>query len=238
MTTQYEPSAHFHSAAAYLSSALSLKQVSSSTKLELYGLFKHLTVAPKPDASRPSIFDMVGRAKWDAWDGAEKKYQIPKEAEKRYLEIARGLGWSEGSVVEKAKPAVSKTGEEGDIWDDEDSGKGSGGGGSLGLTVSTLAAPPSPQVADFSIHGLALSNDVFGLTALLDGEPEIDVNALDEFGYAPIHLACDRGHIDIVQILLRRGADRNIKDPDGLTPLELAQEAGRVEIEKILVSSP
>ncbi|KAJ3507282.1 hypothetical protein NLJ89_g6389 [Agrocybe chaxingu] len=166
MTTQYEPSAYFHSAAAYLSSASSLKQVSSSTKLELYGLFKHLTVAPKPDVSRPSIFDMVGRAKWDAWDGAGKK------------------------------------------------------------------------AADFSIHGLALSNDVFGLTALLDGEPEIDVNALDEYGYAPIHLACDRGHIDIVQILLRRGADRNIKDPDGLTPLELAQEAGRVEIEKILVSDP
>lgn len=30
-------------------------------------------------------------------------------------------------------------------------------------------------------------------------------------GYAPIHLACDRGHIDIVKLLLSRGAKQDVK---------------------------
>ena len=30
-------------------------------------------------------------------------------------------------------------------------------------------------------------------------------------GYAPIHLACDRANVEVVKLLLARGADRNIK---------------------------
>lgn len=30
-------------------------------------------------------------------------------------------------------------------------------------------------------------------------------------GYAPIHLACDRGHLEVVRLLLSRGVNRDIK---------------------------
>lgn len=30
-------------------------------------------------------------------------------------------------------------------------------------------------------------------------------------GYAPIHLACDRGNVEVVKILLERGVDLAIK---------------------------
>jgi len=72
-------------------------------------------------------------------------------------------------------------------------------------------------------------------------------------GYAPIHLACDRGHSEVVRLLLSRGANKDIKviqpavpalkvlkrhhqDPDNLTPLELSQEASHTEIVELLES--
>ncbi|PPQ92708.1 hypothetical protein CVT25_014015 [Psilocybe cyanescens] len=228
----YQASSNFHGAAAYLSSASALSKVSTAVKLELYGLFKYITSARMPTSSRPSIFDMTGRAKWDAWNSAGQKYEEPAKVEERYLEIARTLGWTEQTTTEVMPEPEFSTDD--DIWDKDDGTSKSGGG--LRLAVSSIAAPL--KVVDNSIYGLALSNDVSGLTALLETHPETDLNALDEYGYAPIHLACDRGSIEIVKLLLAKGADRDIKDPDGLSPLELSQEAGHSEIAKILVSTP
>ncbi|TFK41261.1 hypothetical protein BDQ12DRAFT_432381 [Crucibulum laeve] len=230
--TSYVQTSSFQNAASYLSSASSLSKVSSVVKLELYGLFKYITVARIPTTSRPSIFDMTGRAKWDAWSAADKKYEKEQDAEIRYLEIARSLGWTEGTAP-TAKP---QTQEEEEIdWDDGVPAKSGTGGGGMGLSVSSMA-PPKTEI-DKSIHGLAVSNDVPGLTTLLELSPDTDLNALDEFGYAPLHLACDRGNIEIVRLLLSKGANRTVKDPDGFTLQELAQEAGHKEIESILASS-
>jgi len=229
--SNYKPSSDFENAAAYLSSAPSLTKVSTGVKLELYGTFKYVTSSRTPTTSRPSIFDMTGRAKWDAWSAAGKKFERPEDAEKSYLEIARSLGWTPLTKVE-SKVESTPTDEE-DIWDKEELPSSAGGG--MGNAVSTMAPPP--EVIDKSIHGLALSNDVAGLNVLLDKNPDTDLNLLDEYGYAPIHLACDRGNTGIVKILLARGADRNIKDPDGLSPLELSKEAGHSEIEALLSSA-
>jgi ankyrin repeat protein len=34
--------------------------------------------------------------------------------------------------------------------------------------------------------------------------PEFDVNVRDNAGYTPLHEACNRGHLAVVQVLLRR----------------------------------
>lgn len=112
---------------------------------------------------------MTGRAKWDAWAAAGKKYQNAQEAEKKYLEIAQTLGWAGctaklESQVENV-PSSSSTGDT---------------GGGMGLSVSVLVPPP-PSAIDKSIHGLALSNDISGLITLLEQCPETDLDALDEY---------------------------------------------------------
>lgn len=233
-----DPSQSFQNAASYLSSSLSLTKVSSAVKLELYGLFKYITSSRAPSTSRPSIFDMTGRAKWDAWASTGKKYQDPQEAEERYLEIARTLGWV-GSTTKIQVRSVPPPSTSEVTWDDNDDDSATldaskSGESGMGLSVSVMMPPPS--TIDKSIHGLALSNDVSGLTTLLEQYPETDVDAVDEFGYTPLHLACDRGNIDIVRLLLKKGADHSLKDPDNLSPIELAKEAGQSEIEAMLSS--
>ena len=131
-----------------------------------------------PSTSRPSIFDMTGRAKWDAWAAAGKQYQNAQEAEKRYLEIAQTLGWA-GSTTEIQAENVPSSSSTGDSYTLDDSNSGGSGGG-MGLSVSVLMPPPSSAI-DKSIHGLALSNDVSGLTTLLEQCPGTDLDAVDEF---------------------------------------------------------
>ena len=125
---------------------------------------------------------MTGRAKWDAWSAAGKQYQDAKEAEKRYIEIAQTLGWT-GSTTESQVenvPLSSSTTGNSDTTP-EASNHGGGGGGGMGLSVSVLMPPPPPSAIDKSIHGLALSDDVSGLTTLLEQYPETDLDAVDEF---------------------------------------------------------
>ncbi|KAH9044808.1 ankyrin [Lactarius pseudohatsudake] len=151
MTTDpYSPSPVFEEAVAYLSNASSLTRVSNSVKLELYGLFKMLTVATSPNTSRPSFFDIAGRAKWDAWALAAQTFEgRPSEAEHRYVEIARSLGWKEGSSA-----AV-----------DDETEDGGGGGGGIGDghihdVAAVSAFLSSNEGADINVR------DEYGYTAL------------------------------------------------------------------------
>jgi len=227
------PSSNFDHAASYLSSASSLSNVSTAVKLELYGLFKCITVSTTPSTSRPSIFDMTGRAKWDAWSSAGKNFTGSEAAERRYLEIARSLGWTEDTLIDK------ETKDDGPLshnWEEE--GTTSSNTGSIrgmGGAVSSLVPPI--EEPDRSIHGLAISNDASALSALLENNPETNPDELDEFGYTPLHLASDRGNLAVVQMLVNKGADTTIKDPDGLIASELAVVAGHEEVQKYLQSS-
>jgi hypothetical protein len=126
---------------------------------------------------------MTGRAKWDAWAAAGKQYQDPQDAEKRYLEIAQTLGWA-GSTTEIQVQNVPSSSTDQGSWDDNDDSDtpeaSTSNEGGMGLSVSVMM-PPSPSAIDTSIHGLALSNDVSGLTTLLEQFPETNLDAVDEF---------------------------------------------------------
>ncbi|KAI9303168.1 acyl CoA binding protein-domain-containing protein [Cunninghamella echinulata] len=58
-------------------------QPSRDQKLELYSLYKQVSHG-NIDTQRPGIFDVVGRAKWDAWKKLEGL--TPIEAKHRYVE--------------------------------------------------------------------------------------------------------------------------------------------------------
>lgn len=59
-------------------------QPTKEQKLELYAYYKQVSQGDI-DAQRPGIFDVVGRAKWDAWKKLEGTSEM--EAKYRYVEI-------------------------------------------------------------------------------------------------------------------------------------------------------
>ena len=157
---------------------------------QLYGLFKFLTVSPVPNISRPSFFDIAGRAKWDAWSAAGKAHENHREAEKRYLEIASDFGWTEGVIHltprEQSHSDVDRAGSSSEGgWDFENSSEpgsshNQGGGGGMGPSVSAMAPPPLDEQDSKSLHGLAIANNISGLYSYLNAHPNIDVNEFDE----------------------------------------------------------
>ncbi|CAM8879763.1 unnamed protein product [Rhodiola kirilowii] len=62
------------------------------------------------------------------------------------------------------------------------------------------------------------------------------VNGTDEEGWAPIHSAASIGNEKIVDILLSRGADVNLKNDGGRTALHYAASKGWVKIAEALIS--
>ncbi|WP_310387906.1 acyl-CoA-binding protein [Roseateles sp.] len=58
------------------------------TLLKLYALFKQGS-SGDVDGSRPGFTDMVGRAKWDAWN--ELKGQSQDEAKQSYIDLIESL---------------------------------------------------------------------------------------------------------------------------------------------------
>ena len=58
------------------------------TMLKLYALYKQGS-AGDVDGKRPGFTDMVGRAKWDAWN--ELKGQSQDEAKQAYIDLVEDL---------------------------------------------------------------------------------------------------------------------------------------------------
>lgn len=69
-------------------SVKTLPSCTNENKLRLYARFKQATVGPS-NGSRPSAFDPVGRAKYDAW--AELKDMNKDEAKAEYCDLADSL---------------------------------------------------------------------------------------------------------------------------------------------------
>jgi acyl-CoA-binding protein len=140
----------------------------------LYGLFKFVTASHTPNTSKPGIFDLTGRAKWDSWLEVGTKYSTQSDpdgaAQARYLEIARSLGWKSGATSDD-----DSLGRDTDGGGENTKGVGTG----MGVSVSTMSAP---KVDDSdTIHGLAIAGDAQKLERTLTAEPSLDLNQKDEY---------------------------------------------------------
>ncbi|ORZ36666.1 acyl-CoA-binding protein-like protein [Catenaria anguillulae PL171] len=63
-------------------------QPSNDELLELYALFKQGTVGDN-DTPRPGMFDIKGKAKWDAWTA--KKGASKEDAQQKYIDLVEAL---------------------------------------------------------------------------------------------------------------------------------------------------
>ena len=60
----------------------------NSTLLKIYGLYKQATAGDNTD-KKPGFSDMVGRAKWEAWNGC--KGTASETAMQQYIDLIESL---------------------------------------------------------------------------------------------------------------------------------------------------
>jgi Ankyrin repeats (3 copies)/Domain of unknown function (DUF3471) len=109
---------------------------------------------------------------------------------------------------------------------------------SLATWQSATSAQPVAKADELS--AAARKGDAATVNRLLD--EGIDVNTKFRYGVTALFYACDHGHVDVVKILLDRGADPNVKDTFyGMTPLIMAvspaqkKRPAHTEIAKLLI---
>jgi acyl-CoA-binding protein len=83
----------------------------------------------------------------------------------------------------------------------------------------------------------AAESNMERVRTLLANSPPLDVNYADASGQTALHLAADRGCLEIVQSLLQAGAAVNAADHDGISVLQAAVIAGHVATCQLLLQS-
>jgi cyclase len=77
--------------------------------------------------------------------------------------------------------------------------------------------------------------DLEQVKTLLEKNPEL-LNIKDNNGNTLLHHAVDKGHKEIIELLIAKGADINAKNGMGYTPLDWVMDGGNSEIVELLKS--
>lgn len=83
------------------------------------------------------------------------------------------------------------------------------------------------------LHMAVEKGEIEGFKVALKKYPSF-INARDENGNTPLHLAATKGNKEILWILINQGADINIRNIDGFTPMELAAQKGHTVVVQLL----
>ncbi len=80
---------------------------------------------------------------------------------------------------------------------------------------------------DNALHCVVGWGDLPAARVLIDAG--IDVNRSGDLGYTPLHIACMKGNVEMVKLLIDRGADI-FAFSEGDTPFAVARHGGQDEI--------
>jgi ankyrin repeat protein len=64
----------------------------------------------------------------------------------------------------------------------------------------------------------------------------MDINVKNHLGYTPLHSAVTQCHLDVAELLIKRGADLAITSNDGWSCLHTACQLGYLEVVELLIS--
>ncbi|XP_027790862.1 acyl-CoA-binding domain-containing protein 6 isoform X3 [Marmota marmota marmota] len=178
----------FEKAAAHLQSLI---QVASREQLlYLYARYKQVKVG-NCNTPKPGFFDFEGKQKWEAWKALGDL--SPSQAMQEYVAVVKTLdpGWNPQIPEKKGKEANSGFG---------------------GPVVSSLYHEETIREEDKNIFDYCRENNIDHITKAIKLK-NMDVNTKDEEGRALLHWACDRGHKELVTVLLQCKADINCQEP-------------------------
>jgi outer membrane protein assembly factor BamB len=95
-------------------------------------------------------------------------------------------------------------------------------------------APAQNSVADTALLDAAQQNDLPGVTRAL--QQGANVNAKTRYNATALTLGAMNGNLDIVRVLIERGADLTVRDTFyGFTPMSAAMMNGRIDVIRYLI---
>lgn len=110
------------------------------------------------------------------------------------------------------------------------------------IVEELLSQPLNPNLSDeisnwTALHFAAWNGSSESVLLLLEAKAYVDKAASGSVGagVAPIHLAAERGHAEVVSWLLDAGANKDRKADDGSTPLILASRYGHAKAVRLLL---
>lgn len=99
--------------------------------------------------------------------------------------------------------------------------------GAMALAMHLIAIGADPMLVDYTgrglLHWVAIEGDAAMATYIFDTVTEWQPDVPDQGGDTPLHLAAYHGHLPIVRMLIRNGADPTRENAGGFTPLQLAE---------------
>ena len=119
------------------------------------------------------------------------------------------------------------------IWDSSDTFRGSSYD-VLGIDLPEVKEVNLPKYSLDGFFSVIEKGNIDKVKKYLDHG--YDLNIKNDSGETPLHLASEKGYKEIVELLLKKGADPNIKNVyAGLSPLYLASVEGHKDIVELLL---
>ena len=105
----------------------------------------------------------------------------------------------------------------------------------IALMMVALFIMARPSVLSATpLHEAAYHNDIRAIHRLLITGMSVNI-VRQEDGNTPLHVASARGHMQVLILLLKLGADVNVRNPDELSPLHLAAYSGNAHAVSLLL---
>eukprot|EP00118_Oscarella_pearsei_P009948 m.58858 g.58858 ORF g.58858 m.58858 type:complete len:248 (+) comp34838_c0_seq2:111-854(+) len=207
----------FVAAAAFMRKAP--VKLTNDDKLALYGLFKQAENG-QCSVSKPPFYDMVGRAKWNAWKKLEKMDR--DEAMSQYIDMVDRLcpEWMQHSSSSESEEISTNS-------------HSSGSGPVTSKMADTEEALGDEEKTPFD---WCKEGNADKLSEILEMDPSV-LQSVDEEGMGLLHWACDRGSNYVVKLLIDHKIDVNIQDSDGQTPLHYACSCDFEKVVRLLLEA-